>query len=104
MKHVDLTQLPDYLSQQRWFGGKAWPIKAVRVLDQATLGAGGAEVVVGILQVSYQVGHAEHYLLPVFVQEGGRFSEAVGDDGFARALLALVRSSGRLATGGGALV
>jgi maltokinase len=34
MTPVDLTLLPEYLKQQRWFSGKAWPIKSVTVVDQ----------------------------------------------------------------------
>ena len=32
---IDLSRLPDYLRNQRWFAGKAWPIKSVSVVDHA---------------------------------------------------------------------
>ena len=61
---VDLTKLPDYLKQQRWFSGKAWPIKSVSVVDHATLDFGACSFTLAIVEVLYELGHPERYLLP----------------------------------------
>ncbi len=100
---ADLTQLPEYLKTRRWFSGKAWPIKDVSLVDHVDLEAAGRSFALAIVEVRYELGAPERYLLPVKVQDG-RLIEAIDDDELMRALLELVREGGRVASGGGALV
>ena len=91
MTSLDLTKLPDYLKHQRWFAGKAAPIKTVEVVDHASLDAGAvATFSLAIVQVQYELGNPERYLLPV--KPGGEgIRDALDDEDCLRALLQLIR-------------
>ena len=65
MTAVNLSKLPDYLRQQRWFGGKAWPITSVSVVDHASVEIPGRAFLIAIVEVLYELGHPERYQLPV---------------------------------------
>ncbi len=90
MTPVDLTRLPDYLKQQRWFSGKAWPIKSVSVVDHATLDLGPCAFSLAIVEVVYELGHPERYLLPVKPSEEG-IQDALEDVECLRVLFQLIR-------------
>lgn len=61
-----LDILPDYLSGYRWFGGKNRRIHTVKLAETAAL----AESRLLILEVIYNDGAAEHYLLPLSFSAG----------------------------------
>ncbi|MFZ5471877.1 MAG: phosphotransferase [Myxococcota bacterium] len=103
MKHTDLTQLPDYLRSCRWFAGKAWPIKKVSVADHAQVETRRGSFTLGVIDVAYELGNPERYLLPVMVDSTGRFHDALEDDELSRGLLRLIRDAEKLPSGGGTL-
>lgn len=67
--------LPEYLTRQRWFGGKARPIRDVRLVDVVPLVADRAFVV--FLEVRYVEGPKESYLLPLVKVTGSGSGDAV---------------------------
>lgn len=101
---VSLIDLPDYLRQQRWFGGKAWPIKGADVLDYVVVPSPpGAPFVLAVVEVVYELGNPERYAL-VVSEPGARIEEALTHDTTVQALYRLVRDGGRLASASGFLV
>ncbi|MBN1205073.1 MAG: phosphotransferase [Myxococcaceae bacterium] len=102
MTPVDLTRLPDYLKQQRWFSGKAWPIKAVSVLDHATLDFGPCAFSLAIVEVVYELGHPERYLLPVKPSAEG-IQDALEDVDCLRTLFQLIREQRQLPSASGSV-
>jgi len=104
MNRIDLTQIPTYLKAQRWFGGKAWPIKQVSVRDQVPVRLGdddeGALLV--IVDVTYELGQPERYMLPILPKKQ-TMVDACDNDGFLRALIRLVAQNQTLPSGSGAL-
>jgi trehalose synthase-fused probable maltokinase len=88
---IDLTKLPDYLRNQRWFAGKAWPIKSVSVVDHARLELpGGRDFTLAVVEVIYELGHPDRYLLPV-ESLGEGVQDAFEDVEALRALFNLIR-------------
>ena len=81
---LERLTLPEYLPKQRWFGGKSRQIRKVRVVDWAEF-AGAAMM---FLEVSYHDGGAEEYFAPFLIRDGALF-DALQDDAFCAALLAL---------------
>jgi trehalose synthase-fused probable maltokinase len=97
---VDLTKLPDYLKQQRWFSGKAWPIKSVSVVDHANLDFGACSFSLAIVEVVYELGHPERYLLPVKPAVEG-IKDALDDVECLRGLFQLIREQREVSSGSG---
>ncbi|MDC0706893.1 phosphotransferase [Stigmatella sp. ncwal1] len=102
MTPVDLTKLPEYLKHQRWFAGKAWPIKSVSVVDHVTLDSGPCAFSLAVVEVAYELGHPERYLLPVKPSAEG-IQDALEEVDCLRSLFQLIReqrsmpsSSGRV--------
>ncbi|GHG96312.1 phosphotransferase [Comamonas sp. JC664] len=100
MNALDLTKLPDYLKHQRWFSGKAWPIKHVTVIDHATIDSGGCAFSLAVVEVVYELGSPERYLLPVQPSSDG-VRDALESDECMRGLFELIRTSGEVASGSG---
>jgi maltokinase len=100
---VDLTKLPEYLKHQRWFAGKAWPIKSVSVVDHVTLEAEGpCAFSLAVVEVTYELGQPERYLLPVKPSSEG-IQDALEEVECLRSVFTLIReqrsvpsSSGRV--------
>lgn len=107
---IDLTKLPDYLRGQRWFAGKAWPIKSVTTVDNATVELpGGRSFTLAVVEVVYELGSPERYLLPVLpsaeasgTADGVR--DALEDPEVLRAVFQLIRGKRELPTASGKLV
>jgi maltokinase len=97
---VDLTKLPDYLKQQRWFSGKAWPIKSASVVDHATLNGGPCAFSLAIVEVVYELGHPERYLLPVKPGKEG-IHDALEDVECLRVLYNLIHQQQEVASASG---
>lgn len=97
-----LSQLPEYLQTRRWFAGKAWPIKQARLIDHVDLEARGRSFTVAVVEILYELGAPERYLMPVRLWEG-RFQEALEDDDLARRFLEILRAGGELEAGAGVL-
>ncbi|AEI67204.1 maltokinase N-terminal cap-like domain-containing protein [Corallococcus macrosporus] len=100
MTTLDLTKLPDYLKHQRWFSGKAWPIKHVTVMDHATIEAGGCAFSLAVVEVVYELGSPERYLLPVQPSTDG-VRDALENDACMRGLFDLIRTGGHVASAAG---
>jgi maltokinase len=100
---IDLTLLPDYLRNQRWFAGKAWPIKSVSVVDHATMDLpGGRNFMLAVVEVLYELGHPDRYLLPVLPGEEG-IQDAFEDVEVLRAIFGLIREKRVIPTASGKL-
>ncbi|NVJ04544.1 phosphotransferase [Myxococcus sp. AM001] len=100
MMTLDLTKLPDYLKHQRWFSGKAWPIKHVTVMDHATIESGGCAFSLAVVEVIYELGSPERYLLPVHPSSEG-VRDALESDECLRGLFDLIRTGGQVASASG---
>ncbi len=62
--------LPNYLRQQRWFGGKGRQIDSVRCVDWGEWPAGATRVYPVLLEVSFHDGKSDLYFLPLGVTIG----------------------------------
>jgi len=65
--------LPEYLPKQRWFGGKAHPIRTTRVVDWARLfgsQSGASQPVLALVEVQYERGEPDTYLITLGVSFG----------------------------------
>ena len=101
MSALNPDKLSEYLLAQRWFAGKSVPIKAVSVLDSVDLSeALGAGVMLAVVQVVYELGLPERYLLPVRVADDGSFEDALEQPELAQYLLKLVRDNGQIVSTG----
>jgi trehalose synthase-fused probable maltokinase len=101
---IDLTKLPDYLRNQRWFAGKAWPIKSVSVVDHALVALpGGRDFMLAVVEVLYGLGHPDRYLLPV-LSSGEGVQDAFEDVEALRATFGLIREKRELPSASGKLV
>lgn len=99
---VDLTKLPEFLKQQRWFAGKAWPIKSVSAVDHATLDSGPCAFSLAIVEVLYELGKSERYLLPVKPSAEG-ILDALEDVDCLRVLFQLIREQREVPSASGRL-
>jgi len=107
MANIDVLKLPDYLKQQRWFAGKEHPIKRMSVLDQVTLTGHGAQgevqFTLAIIEVVYELGTTQRYLLVVRISNDGRVSNALDDEALAQRLLDVILDGETLPTAGGVI-
>ncbi|WNG47269.1 phosphotransferase [Archangium minus] len=101
---IDLTKLPDYLRNQRWFAGKAWPIKSVSTVDHATVPLpGGRDFTLAVVEVIYELGHPDRYLLPVLPSSEG-IQDALDDVDALRALFQVIREKQTISSASGRFV
>jgi len=108
MNGVDLSRLPDYLQNQRWFGSKGVPIKDVALVDHSELalespGSCPGPFVIAIVEVAYELGSRERYQLHVCAQRDGSIASGLEDEHFARELLQIIRQGRTLPSGTGAI-
>ncbi|HET9451355.1 MAG TPA: phosphotransferase [Aggregicoccus sp.] len=103
---MNLSKLPEYLRQQRWFGGKAWPITSVSVVDHASVEIPGRAFLIAIVEVLYELGQPERYQLPVEPAgaEGEEVKDALQDTECLRALFQIVRDQKTVPSGSGRIV
>jgi trehalose synthase-fused probable maltokinase len=100
MEQDQLRQLPEFLTRQRWFAGKAEPITQVLLLDHVPLGPEGD--VIGVIEVQYGLAQPERYLLPVRATDGN-LTDALEDPELTQALLSLIQGERELTTASGKL-
>ena len=101
---LSLERLPELLAGQRWFGRKAFPIRAVRAVDVVRLPAPSErEALLVSVEVSFVGVPAEQYLVAVLPGEQGALLPALEDDRVVQALFQLLREEGRAVTGGSQL-
>src|SRR5215471_4999812 len=105
MANIDVLKLPDYLKQQRWFGGKGIPIKQTSVLDHVTLTSHGAQgdVQFAIIDVAYELGTPQRYLLMVRIGDDGQVFNVLDDEALAQRLLGVILDGETLQTSGGVI-
>lgn len=88
--------LPHLLPSQRWFGGKARTILAVRPLDFVPVPESAG--LPALFAVRYADGEEERYLVPVAAAPGEPgFADAMEDPRFCTALVERIRGGGSLA-------
>lgn len=121
-------RLPAWLSARRWYGGKARPLRGVKVLDAVPIpcGAEGARLV--LVEARYRSGPPQAYAVPLTFSAGaaaeavrssspgavvapltaggraGALHAVEADPAFARALLQAVAGRARLPGAGGDVV
>lgn len=96
--------LPALLREARWFGGKAHPLRRVRVVEILTLGDAAAGRI-ALLEANYVERPPEIYVLPLQLAPdapapiarlcGGVLFDALGDERFRAALFEIVRNERR---------
>lgn len=69
--HDAEVRLREYLSRQRWFGGREWDIRSVRVADVGVVKDGDPAVLTVIVDVDYADAEPERYHVPLAVQREG---------------------------------
>ena len=62
---IERESLIPFLQRQRWFGGKARPIRAARFLDWGAIRSGHDPVFLTIVEVDYEDGGRERYFVPL---------------------------------------
>jgi maltose alpha-D-glucosyltransferase/alpha-amylase len=118
--------LPDWLRQQRWFGGPHRQLKQVTLLDPVPVSRGEDQACLALAQVEYSEGEAEVYALPLAFAPGaradepptgrteavlcelatpepGRLYDATGSETFAGALFELIARRRRIKSAAGEL-
>lgn len=103
MTSLDLTKLPDFLKSQRWFAGKAWPIKSVNVVEHVPMQLGSCSYTLAVVEVLYELGHPERYQLAVRSGPEGIVS-ALEDDDCVRAVFSIIREGRTVPAGSSRLV
>lgn len=76
-ERLEGTLLPEFLRRQRWFAGKARTLQGVRIADLTPAGALPSRAALALLEVRFDDGGADTYLLPLAVSTGpeaGRLS------------------------------
>jgi maltose alpha-D-glucosyltransferase/alpha-amylase len=68
---LERTVLPPYLRGQRWFGGKARRVEAVRFADWGALSAAPAQAFLTLAEVHFEDGGADLYCLPLAISTEG---------------------------------
>ncbi|HEX9879722.1 MAG TPA: maltose alpha-D-glucosyltransferase, partial [Candidatus Binatia bacterium] len=69
--------LPAYLAKCRWFGGKARPVRQLRVVETIPFPMDSARAVLTALEVQYSGGVPETYLMPLTFASGERAAEVL---------------------------
>ncbi|MBN1384795.1 MAG: putative maltokinase [Elusimicrobia bacterium] len=72
-----VSLLPAYIKKCRWFGGKARKIKQVDIIESFTIGKGSSAPQILFLNVQYDCGTPETYLLPVGFVSGKKAGEII---------------------------
>ena len=76
-----LSQLPTFLTAQRWFGGKARQIVGVDIIDAIPIGRAEPKSIVLTVTVKYREGTGETYSIPIITAG----HEGLLEDAFSRA-------------------
>ncbi len=67
---VEREALLPFLVRQRWFAGKARPVKGTRFADWGVIRRGPRPIFVAVVSVDYQDGGGEQYFVPLAVLDG----------------------------------
>jgi maltose alpha-D-glucosyltransferase/alpha-amylase len=81
---IEREALGPFLARQRWFGGKARALRAVRFVDWGLLRRSPRPVFLSIVQADYQDGGREQYFVPLAIVEGADVDAAAPQAALAR--------------------
>ena len=121
---VERTALPSFLARQRWFASKAKTIVSARFVDWGRVRAGLQPAFLSVVEVTFDDGVSENYLLPLSMLSGepattverdtpdavlalitgarnGVLCDGTADDTLCAALLNMIREGGTLTTRAG---
>ncbi|HEU5015990.1 MAG TPA: maltose alpha-D-glucosyltransferase [Roseiflexaceae bacterium] len=71
--------LPAYLKQRRWFRGKARRIRSVQITDTIPLSGNGVDAQIALVEVLYNEGDPETYVLPLAFATGEHADAIIHD-------------------------
>jgi maltose alpha-D-glucosyltransferase / alpha-amylase len=71
--------LPSYVTGCRWFGGKARTLQRIRIVDTIPLDREHEGALIALLEVSYNEGASEGYLLPLAYATSDRAAQLITD-------------------------
>jgi len=74
---IERESLVPFLQRQRWFGGKARPVRAARFVDWAPLRRGHDPLFATIVEVDYEDGGRERYFVPLAAVGGAQMDAAL---------------------------
>ncbi len=69
-KQLETKILTEFISKQRWYGGKANLLHSVKIMDWAALNTGSAPTFLLITEAIFGEGESEFYFLPVVAATG----------------------------------
>jgi maltose alpha-D-glucosyltransferase/alpha-amylase len=67
---IERESLAPFLQRQRWFGGKARPLRSARFADWGLLRRGTHPIFITIVQAEYQDGARQQYFVPLAIVDG----------------------------------
>jgi maltose alpha-D-glucosyltransferase/alpha-amylase len=67
---IERQALVPFLERQRWFGGKARPLRTARFVDWSTLRRGAHPAFLTVVEAEYADGGRERYALPLAMSSG----------------------------------
>jgi maltose alpha-D-glucosyltransferase/alpha-amylase len=74
---IERESLGPFLQRQRWFGGKARPLRSARFVDWGLLRRGAHPIFITIVRADYQDGGREQYFIPLAVVDGAAAEAAL---------------------------
>jgi maltose alpha-D-glucosyltransferase / alpha-amylase len=83
--------LPDFLTAQRWFAGKARNVRSAQVSESLQLRLDGNRARLAMVRVQYLEGDPEDYLIPVTFESGDSASRRLRD--YPNSVIARVRAA-----------
>jgi maltose alpha-D-glucosyltransferase / alpha-amylase len=95
------TALAQFLHAQRWFGGKARGLKAIRIVDWALFRVGGVAAILMFMEVELAHGKTDLYFVPVTIADDDGVTvvhDALAEDAVRTALLQMIAGGQELAT------
>jgi maltose alpha-D-glucosyltransferase/alpha-amylase len=85
---LETKVLPGYIARQRWFGGKARPLRSMKLLERVPVGRAADEPLMLLVNVEYTEGSSEIYILPV------TYMHATGEEDLPRGAMARAEIGG----------
>jgi maltose alpha-D-glucosyltransferase / alpha-amylase len=67
LRRLESDVLPGFVVHQRWFGGKARALSAIRIDDWAAVKTADEDCVIALCEMAFEEGQSETYLLPFAV-------------------------------------
>jgi maltose alpha-D-glucosyltransferase/alpha-amylase len=85
--------LPDYLKKCRWFGGKARPMRLLKLMETIPVSFDSSKTFLTALEVQYGGGTPESYFLPLTFASGERATEVIQNS--PKAVVCRIRVKGK---------